>query len=90
MIFLGGNWHEDLQCESLKNSVADPWNFGTNPDADPYLWLMDPDLYPDADPDPVIFVSKLQGVKKKKNFQSFFAYNFLKVHLHHFSKIKKS
>jgi hypothetical protein len=37
---------------------------------------------PDADPDPAIFVSDLQDVKK------FFAYYCLKVHLHHFSKIK--
>ncbi len=46
----------------------------TNPD--PYLWL--------TDPDPsrwqlIIFV-----------FQSFFAYNLLKLHLHHLSEIKKS
>jgi hypothetical protein len=48
---------------------------------------MDPD--PDADQDPVIFVSDLQDVDKKLIFSpSFFAYYFLKVHLHHFSKIK--
>ncbi len=41
---------------------------------------MDPD--PDPNPVPVIFVSDLIF------FQSFFAYYFLKVHLHHFSKIK--
>jgi hypothetical protein len=43
---------------------------------------MDPD--PDADPDsdPAITVSDLQDVK------SFFASNFLKVHLHNFSQIK--
>ncbi len=34
------------------------------------------------DPDPAILVSDLQGIK------SFFANYFLKVHLHHFSKIK--
>jgi hypothetical protein len=33
---------------------------------------------------PAFFVSDLQDVNKKK---SFFAYYFLKVHLHHFSKI---
>jgi hypothetical protein len=50
---------------------------------------------PDADPDPAVFVSDLQDVNKKYFFisQSFFAYYFLKVdlvHLHHFSKDKKS
>jgi hypothetical protein len=40
---------------------------------------MDPDL--DADPDPAIFVSDLQDINQKK-----FAYYFLKVHLHHFSR----
>jgi hypothetical protein len=47
--------------------------------ADPYLGLMDPD----ADPDPALFVSDIQGVNK-----SLFAFYFLKVHLHHFSKTK--
>jgi hypothetical protein len=41
---------------------------------------MDPDL----DPDPAIFVINLQDANKKL----FSAYYFLKVHLHHFSKIK--
>ncbi len=39
---------------------------------------------PDADPDSVIFVSDLPAVNKKL----FFIYYFLKIHLHHFSKIK--
>jgi hypothetical protein len=44
---------------------------------------------PDADPDSVIFVSNLQGVNNKLFiFLSCFAYYFLKVHLHYFSKIK--
>ncbi len=48
---------------------------------------------PEADPDPAIFVSDLQDVNKKLFFFStFFAYYFLKVHLHlhyrYFSKIK--
>ncbi len=48
---------------------------------------MDPD--PDADPDPAIFVSNLQDVNKKISFLCFFAYYFLKVHLHtYFLKIK--
>jgi hypothetical protein len=51
---------------------------------------MDPDLdsdpVPDADPDPAIFVSDLQNFNKNL-FLLFFAYNFMEVHLHHFSKI---
>jgi hypothetical protein len=46
---------------------------------------------PDSDPDPPIFVIDLQETNKKLpgNFlNKFFAYYFLKVHLHHFSKIK--
>jgi len=44
---------------------------------------------PDADPDTAIFVSDLQEVNKKLFlFLGFFAYCFLKVHLHHFSKIR--
>ncbi len=44
--------------------------------ADPPLRLMDPN--------PAIFVSDLQDVNK----EYFFAYYFLKIHLHHFSKIR--
>ncbi len=40
------------------------------------------DPAPDPAPDPAIFVSDLQD-------GNFFAYYFLKVHLHHFSKIKR-
>jgi hypothetical protein len=46
---------------------------------DPYIWLMDRD--------PAFFAIDSQDVKNNKNFK-FFAYFFLKVHLHHFSKIK--
>jgi hypothetical protein len=42
----------------------------------------------DPDPDPAIFVSDLQDVDKKIVFKFFFAYYFLKVHLHNFSKTK--
>jgi hypothetical protein len=42
---------------------------------------MDPDLAPD----PAVCVIDPQGANKKTIF---FAYYFLKVHLHHFSKIK--
>ena len=45
----------------------------------PCLWLMDPD----SDPDPSVFVIDL------KFFNTIFsAYDFLKLHLHNFSKIK--
>jgi hypothetical protein len=67
------------------SSVVNPWNFWVESgsgSADPYLWSMDPDL--DADPDPAILLSDLQDVKNS----SFFAYYFLKTHLHNFSKIK--
>jgi hypothetical protein len=44
-----------------------------------------PDLYQD----PAIFVIDLQDANKKLIlFKGFSAYYFLKVHLHHFSKIK--
>jgi hypothetical protein len=43
---------------------------------------------PDADPDPAIFIIDLQDANKKLIKKSFSAYYFLKVHLHHFSKIK--
>ena len=43
----------------------------------------------DSDPDPAIFVIDLQDASHKQIFNTIFsAYNFLKVHLHHFSKIK--
>jgi hypothetical protein len=48
---------------------------------------------PDPDADPAIFVSDLQDNKHQQNqqkiyFYSAFAYYFLKIHLHHFSKMK--
>jgi hypothetical protein len=48
--------------------------------ADQCLWLMDPD--------PAIFVIDLQDAHKILILQIFSACYFLKVHLHHFSKIK--
>jgi hypothetical protein len=43
----------------------------------------------DPDPDPAIFVIDLQDASKKQIFNTIIsAYYFLKVHLHHFSKIK--
>jgi hypothetical protein len=42
-----------------------------------------------SDPDPAIFVIDLQDASKKLIFNTIFsAFYFLKVHLHHFSKIK--
>jgi hypothetical protein len=44
---------------------------------------------PDADPDPAIFITDLQDANKELIKKiSFSAYFFLKVDLHHFSKIK--
>jgi hypothetical protein len=45
---------------------------------------LNPDPDPDLDPDPAIFVIK----DANKNVKRFSASYFLKVHLHHFSKIK--
>jgi hypothetical protein len=56
-------------------SVADPWHFGTDLDTQNRAF------------DFAIFVSYLQDDKKMLSL-SFFAYYFLKVHLHRFSKIK--
>jgi hypothetical protein len=40
------------------------------------------------DPDPDIYVIDLQDKNKKKFFYTIFsAYYFLKIHVHHFSKI---
>ncbi len=48
---------------------------------------MDPD--PDSDPDPAVFVIDLQDASIKLIFNTIFStYFFLKLHLHHFSKIK--
>jgi hypothetical protein len=67
--------------ESVKTSVADPWHF-----SDPCLCLTNRD--PTPDPDPAIFVSKLRGWKLNfiLFFSKVFAYYFLKLHLHNFSK----
>jgi hypothetical protein len=58
----------------IRGSVADPWNFGTDPDpADPYLWLMDPD-------------ADLRQWPSRCEPKSFFAYYFSRVYLDHFSE----
>jgi hypothetical protein len=51
---------------------------------------MDPDSYsdPDAEPDPSIFIIDLQDANKKLIKKSFSTYYFLRVLLHHFSKVK--
>ncbi len=48
----------------------------------PYHWITDPDVAPD--PDPVLFISGFEDVKKI----SFFVFYFLKVHLRQSLKIK--
>ncbi len=59
------------------------WGGSGSGSSDPCFWLMDPD------PDTAIFVIDLQDASKKLIFNTIFsAYYFLKVHLHHFSKIK--
>ncbi len=61
------------------------WGGSGSGSADPCLWLMDPD----SDPDPSIFAIDLQDASKKLIFNTIFsAYDFLKLHLYHFSKIK--
>jgi hypothetical protein len=54
------NMEKEAASHSIGTRVADPWKF------DPYLCLSDP--YPDADPDPAIFVSDLQDINKKFYF----------------------
>ncbi len=68
------------------------WGGSGSGSADPCLWLMDPD--PDSDPDPgsgsCYFRHWPSRRQQKSNFltQFFVAYYFLKLHLHHLSKIK--
>jgi hypothetical protein len=50
-----------------------------------WIGILDPEL----DTDPAIFATDLQNANKKLFFFNFSAYYFLKVHLHHFSKIKR-
>jgi hypothetical protein len=53
------------------------------------VWIIGSMPLTNADPDPAIFVIDLQDANKKLIFEkSFYAYNLLKIHLHHFSKIK--
>jgi hypothetical protein len=44
---------------------------------------------PDPDPDPAIYVTDLQNASQKLILNKISAYYFLKLHLHHFSKIKR-
>jgi hypothetical protein len=68
----------------IRGNLVQIWICGTVP------LLLDPDPAPDLDlaPDPALFVSGLQDTKKLIFLPSFFAYYFLKIHLHHSSKIK--
>ncbi len=66
-------WRNNLSFTiMLYTSVADPWHFDVDPE-----------------PDPSVFITDLQDANKKliTNFFSS-AYYFLKILLHHFSKIK--
>jgi hypothetical protein len=72
--------HERKKNVSISGSVADPLNFGTDPDPRIFLLM---DTYPGL----AIFVSDLRDVNKYF-FSKFFCLLRLKVHLHHFSKIK--
>ncbi len=58
--------------------------WGGSGSGDPCLWLMDPD------PDPSTFSSLTSKMPAKNKFFNtiFSAYDFLKLHLHHFSNIK--
>ncbi len=57
------------------------WGGSWSGSLDPSFWLLDPD--------PAIFIIELQHTSKKLIFNKIFsAYYYLKVHLHHFSKIK--
>ncbi len=71
-----GSCHQQQQCCGSMTF----WCGSGSGSADPCLWLIDPD--------PAIFVIDLQDANKKLIFKSFSAYYFLKVHFHHFSKIK--
>ncbi len=62
--------------------------WGGSGSADPCLWLMDPD--PDPGSGSFYFCHWPSRCQQKTNFltQFFSAYDFLKLHLHNFSKIK--
>ncbi len=79
-----------LSEKQKKSSVPDPWHFGVDPDPDPQIHASDKWIrIRNLDPDPAIFVIGLQDASKKLFFNTIFsAYYFLKVHLHHFPKIK--
>jgi hypothetical protein len=68
-------------CETVTvSSVADPRNFGMDPDLDPRIHtLTNGSGYGSC------YFRQRPSRRPKK---SFFAYYFLKVHLYHFSKIK--
>jgi hypothetical protein len=57
----------------------------TKPNQIPLSSVPDHEIFGvDPDPDPAIFVIEIQEAKKLH----FSAYYYMKVHLHHFSKIK--
>ncbi len=80
--------HPAAKYPSPASSVPDLLHFGVDPD--PRIHASDQGIRI-RDPDPAIFVTDLQEANKKQFFMKFFCLlstYFLKIHLHHFSKIK--
>ncbi len=75
MLFSGSG-----SCEKQCSGSMTFWGGSGSGSADPCLWLMDPD--------PAIVIDLQDATKKLVFNTNFSAYYFLKVHLHHFSKIK--
>ncbi len=71
-------------------SVLDLWLFGTDPDQDPYLQICTADLWIRIRILLRILLFSSVSFTKRNFFIHIFAYYFLKLHLHHCSKIKKS
>ncbi len=73
-------------------SVAEPWHFGVDPDPYPRIYASDPDpgSWSGSRFRILLFSSLTFRMPAKNKFFNtiFSAYYFLKVHLHHFSKIK--
>ncbi len=70
-----GKWIK-VSCSSQFCGSMKFWYESVSGSADPYICLMDPD----ADPDPAVFVSDLQDIKK------YFYFVFCLLFLHHFQR----
>ncbi len=80
-----------LRNRKRRNHCCGSMTFwGGSGSADPCLWLMDPDSDLDPGSGSCYFRHWPSRCQQKTNFftQFFSAYYFLKLHLHHFSKIK--